>query len=62
MVQITAVTSAIHIDVWNAAQHRSLPSSLSYQCRLKPVIGKPPNIEALKDSTTVTMMGANMKM
>ena len=62
MVQITEVTSAIHIDVRNARSTASLPISFSYQRRLSPVIGKPPNCELLKERTTTTTMGANMKM
>ena len=61
-VVTAAVTSAIHSEVLNAVITCSLVSSLAYHCRLKPVSGKPPNIDALNDSTMVAMIGANRKM
>ena len=60
-VQTAAVRTAIQIEVLKARSTASFWNSLPYHCRLKPVIGKPPNIEALKDRMTVTMIGANMK-
>ena len=61
-VHVTAVKTAIHSDVLKARSTASFSRSLPYQCKLKPVIGKPPNIEALNERTIVTMIGANMKM
>ena len=42
-----------------AASTISLFISTPNQWKLKPVMGKPPNWEALKDSSMVTMIGAN---
>jgi hypothetical protein len=50
------------MDVRNAASTCSLSSSSPYHCRLKPVIGKPPNIDELNDSTTVATIGASRKI
>ena len=58
---MTAVSAPTMTDMRKARRMLSLSASTPNQCRLKPVIGKPPNCEALNDSVNVTRMGANMK-
>ncbi len=60
-VQITEVSAPRIRERRTAARTMSFCSSTPNQRKLKPVMGKPPNWEALKDSSMVTMIGAKRK-
>ena len=48
-------------EVLKARTMASFSNSFPNHCRLKPSIGKPPNWELLKASSSTTATGANMK-
>ena len=61
VVETMAVTIASQREVWNARTMAALLNSSSNHLREKPSMGKLPNWAELKDSSTTTAMGANMK-
>ncbi len=60
-VVITAVQEPRIMEFSNARRMVSLLNNFPYHFRLKPSMGKQPNCCGLKESTTTTTMGANMK-